>query len=1362
MNYKILTWMFVLLTLTLSANALLNDSIAYYSFDETTNNLAYGGTPIGVDGKLDGAIDLDGSNDYIDISPSISSLGSNFTISIWINPDTITSDRTNIISLRDNNNVLFSCDDDFAADSCKFEGNDEFAVTLGSWTHIVYVHKTGDTCDVYRNGTKVVDNTPCTTNSAISETDVFGARPDHSNKFDGALDEIAIYSRTLSEAEILSIYQSGSPTETTDEIVSDVSYYSSMDGLYDFSGNANYATDNSATQTDNATGILNSAFDFDGTNDFIESPISLNTSGDFSFGGWVKANNVAGTNEEYFSVGVTATANKNIFLRCETTNNLKMGIVGGSNFIDSNGCPNKWVFLVVTYNSNDGNMSLYYNGTFVGSATDSFTENPSKISIGARVNNDLKMRGLIDEVFFYERLLSQTEITELYNSGTGFNPYASPLIPPPSNTINLETPVNDTYTYNTTNDFKFNVTSNADLLYCKLLIDDIINITRFQGDIQTGSSRSCTGINCSNIYDGNWDTYGDLTGATSYNIRYTKPIENFSWIVKDEIGVHRLNITSIGCLAQTPMRLKIESDGNNMYYTCWDGLSESSVYNSINGGVKLYEEQFQVFNQTNLSSSITQTLPEGDYNWSINCTDIYGNEFASTETNHLVIDSTDPQINLEGLFQNKLAMNKLRGYINFSDDNLYSINISDDVTGAIFNITGITTQTYNYTLNHDVSAYSSGSHILNIRVADGHTAKEIKPYKVKNDWLDNGIKYEFDDGWVSINPEGLTGKLYTKKEKDRYTFEYDKGWFEELDEKTFYVRSSHYIDIRQDSKYAGHLIVPALNKWIDFEEIDGVENVVIERLSDTEIKVIINPKLKGKDKLKFKSVGDLNIIEYNLTWFKVNLTNDIRSEITDSDSQTIRITAEMPGISTYADNFSVNFEYDGSVQSPLTETTSTNELAWNYYIAPDTITTDSEIRNNYINYTISQNGTTEIVNISQNQSVYRLLLAECNATFNTTAINFNIVDETSLVPLVTNLDASVQYEDLNGVITKTANFELSGANNYSWCIAPANTTILATSDGFTYGGGDYDIRQYTFSDLSLSNSTKNVTLYLLNESLITDVILKVVDETDSRVEGVTINIQRFYPGTGEFLTTEIVTTDWNGLAQTGLILDDVYYAFTISVDGYNSTYFEPAQVYTTQLVFKIELESAADSFSDKVGWSITPDSPVLVGNETFDLSTISSSNSIEWYSIESTYDSVTKTSNDTTIAGGTTSVTWNFNDTGYVYNTYTIKVENEDPYSFDVVYVVNDFTPGNDSLMELQPDINNLIPEFWRILFAVFLSLMLAIIMMSLINPEMGGLMALLVQILFSFYGWIPIPFIIVESFIVIGLYILFSRSELS
>jgi hypothetical protein len=78
-----------------------------------------------------------------------------------------------------------------------------------------------------------------------------------------------------------------------------------------------------------------------------------------------------------------------------------------------------WQHVAVTWTGNDG--TLYVNGVQVGRNT-SMTINPSMMGsttanwIGRSQYNDPYLAGLVDEFRIYNRALSASEITQLYNS----------------------------------------------------------------------------------------------------------------------------------------------------------------------------------------------------------------------------------------------------------------------------------------------------------------------------------------------------------------------------------------------------------------------------------------------------------------------------------------------------------------------------------------------------------------------------------------------------------------------------------------------------------------------------------------------------------------------------------------------------------------------------------------------------------------------------------------------------------------------------------------------------------------------------------------------------------------------------------
>jgi hypothetical protein len=82
-----------------------------------------------------------------------------------------------------------------------------------------------------------------------------------------------------------------------------------------------------------------------------------------------------------------------------------------------------WTFLTATFDTVTGDVIFYVNGSQVYSTTTSAisVENESGYwSIGGAYYNDPRIfDGTIDEVWIWNRSLSPSEVSELYNSGAG-------------------------------------------------------------------------------------------------------------------------------------------------------------------------------------------------------------------------------------------------------------------------------------------------------------------------------------------------------------------------------------------------------------------------------------------------------------------------------------------------------------------------------------------------------------------------------------------------------------------------------------------------------------------------------------------------------------------------------------------------------------------------------------------------------------------------------------------------------------------------------------------------------------------------------------------------------------------------------
>ncbi|MBU3897236.1 MAG: right-handed parallel beta-helix repeat-containing protein, partial [Nanoarchaeota archaeon] len=189
----------------------------------------------------------------------------------------------------------------------------------------------------------------------------------------------------------------------------------------------NTATVTGATFT--SSGKFGGAYSFDGVDDDISVGIgsTLNTPGDMAISVWVyptvsKLQYIAckqtstGYNRNYCLL-LGATTNGISFIRADGT--ATQAALGGNTSV----ILNQWNHIVATDNSK--NSRLYLNGVDIGNLTYTFTvtsnNNPNHLGWGSGDSTTVRhFAGIIDEVRYYNRSLSATEVVELYNNGAKY------------------------------------------------------------------------------------------------------------------------------------------------------------------------------------------------------------------------------------------------------------------------------------------------------------------------------------------------------------------------------------------------------------------------------------------------------------------------------------------------------------------------------------------------------------------------------------------------------------------------------------------------------------------------------------------------------------------------------------------------------------------------------------------------------------------------------------------------------------------------------------------------------------------------------------------------------------------------------
>ena len=219
-------------------SAITWDNVAYYKLDEATgdaidiisgNNGTVVGATQGATGKINTAYYFDGSNDYVN-TPFNLPTGNNFTISYWQKAQTTISNLQCPIAQSSgvaDNQIAFQYLSHDAPFLCLagpplVRNIEDVLNTNTTWLHIVWVNDVG-TNTIYVNGvlsrTRTVASGPSygsyentfswaglsTSNAGLE----IGLNEMNSRYFNGIVDEVGIWGRALSPAEVADLWNDG-------------------------------------------------------------------------------------------------------------------------------------------------------------------------------------------------------------------------------------------------------------------------------------------------------------------------------------------------------------------------------------------------------------------------------------------------------------------------------------------------------------------------------------------------------------------------------------------------------------------------------------------------------------------------------------------------------------------------------------------------------------------------------------------------------------------------------------------------------------------------------------------------------------------------------------------------------------------------------------------------------------------------------------------------------------------------------------------------------------------------------------------------------------------------------------------------
>jgi hypothetical protein len=192
----------------------------------------------------------------------------------------------------------------------------------------------------------------------------------------------------------------------------------------DSSGNGNNLTVTGATLTNDRNGMPNAAYAFDGSGYLSKSFLSYTFSqtGSFSVSFWMmKANN----NEGVAMMSGSGTSDNFIWLvQCDAFKTIYGTTKQGQAWVWVNApaySTSNWEHYVAVFNNQS--MELYKNGASVGTGTNSYTNTLQAalpFYIGRAISGG-NIVASIDDVGIWNRVLTPTEITQLYSSTLSTN-----------------------------------------------------------------------------------------------------------------------------------------------------------------------------------------------------------------------------------------------------------------------------------------------------------------------------------------------------------------------------------------------------------------------------------------------------------------------------------------------------------------------------------------------------------------------------------------------------------------------------------------------------------------------------------------------------------------------------------------------------------------------------------------------------------------------------------------------------------------------------------------------------------------------------------------------------------------------------
>ncbi len=291
-------------------------------------------------------------------------------------------------------------------------------LTVGTWTYVTMVHD-GAKDIIYFNGVQVNEKNAAGTLDKTKHPLGIGYDPiNNSDFFDGSLDDVQIYNRALSAAEIAALYAAQNAAPVVPGNL--VAYYQANGNANDATAYSNHATVQGAQLAADRFGKANMAYSFNGADQSLlaaNSPQHNSNFATISF--WVKPNAFANPGTEVYLLSSGGYQER---FKISMPDHGKPVFTTHSNGaccsdLDS-GTPltiGTWTHVVMVHNGTKD--IIYFNGAQVNekNAPGNLDATTSPLGFGYDpINNSNFFYGSLDEVQIYNVALTAPQIAALF------------------------------------------------------------------------------------------------------------------------------------------------------------------------------------------------------------------------------------------------------------------------------------------------------------------------------------------------------------------------------------------------------------------------------------------------------------------------------------------------------------------------------------------------------------------------------------------------------------------------------------------------------------------------------------------------------------------------------------------------------------------------------------------------------------------------------------------------------------------------------------------------------------------------------------------------------------------------------------